>query len=73
MRKYLSAKISNKKQKTRFYITDNHNQDFRKLIKQFRNQTFLCYKSKQAHDEPTEAYLLPTKQITKLMKTEKNV
>ena len=33
----LSTKRSNKKQKERFYITDITSQDFRKLLKKFKN------------------------------------
>ena len=51
----LRTKSSNKKQKTRFYITDITEKDFRKLIKFFDNSPYLDYKSKQFHNEPTES------------------
>ena len=34
-------KMSNKKQKARFSITDITNQDFRKLLKKFKNSPYL--------------------------------
>ena len=51
----LRTKISNKKQKARFEITDINNQDFRKLLKKFNNSKDLCHKSKQVHNEETES------------------
>ena len=47
----LRTKISNKKQKERFSITDIPNQDFRKLLKRFKNSSYLGYKSKQVDNE----------------------
>ena len=52
----LITKISNKKQNTRFSITDITNQDFRKLLNNFNISPYKGYKSKQVHNEPTEAY-----------------
>ena len=63
----LRTKRSNKKQKSRFAINDITNQDFRKLLRKFNNSPYLGLKSKQVHNEPTEAYLFLIKQITKLM------
>ena len=53
----LRTKRSNKKQKTRFSNIDINNQDVRKLLKKFNNSSYLDYKSKKVHNEPTEAYL----------------
>ena len=64
---YLRTKIPNNKQKSRFAITDITNQDFKTLLKKFKNSYYLGYKIKQVHNEPTEAYLFPIKQITKLL------
>ena len=50
-------KYSNKKQKARFSINEITNQYFIKLRKKFKNSPYLGYKSKQVHNEPTEAYL----------------
>ena len=47
---YLRTKIPNKKQKSRFAITDITKQYFRKLLKKFDNSPYLGYKSKQAHN-----------------------
>ena len=49
-------KKSNKKQKLMFSITDITNQDFRKLLKKFKNSPYLGYKIKQVHNEPTEDF-----------------
>ena len=62
------TKIPNKKEKERFAITDITKQDLRKLIKKFENSPYLDYKSKQVHNEPTEACFFLTKHITKLIK-----
>ena len=51
----LRTKTSNKKQKAKFAITDNTNQELRKLINMFNNFPFLGYKSKQFHDKPVES------------------
>ena len=65
----LRTKISNKKQKAGFDITDISNQDFRKFLKRFNNSPYICYKSKQVHNEPIKSYLFLIKKITKLMKS----
>ena len=67
----LSTKRSNKKKKARFAMNDIFNQDFRIFLKRFKNSSYIGYKSKQVHKEPTEAYLLLTKHINKIMKTER--
>ena len=67
----LRTKRSNNKQKSGFSITDITNKDFRKLLNKFKNSPYLGYKNKQDYNEPTKAYILITKQITKLMKTER--
>ena len=54
----LSTKGSNKKQNAMFAITEITNQSFRKFLGKFKNSPYLGYKSKQDHNEPTEAYLL---------------
>ena len=51
---YLSSKKSNKKQSSRFAITDINNQYFSKLLKKFKNSPYLGLKTKQVHNEPTE-------------------
>ena len=68
----LCIKRSNKKQKASFYITDITNQDFRQLLKNFDNSLYVGYKSKQVHNEPTQAYFFLIKQITNLMKSERH-
>ena len=42
----LITKSSNKKQKSRFDITEINNQDFSKLLNKFRNPPYLSYKIK---------------------------
>ena len=69
----LRTKMSNKKQRERFAIIDITKQDFRKLLNCFEHSPYIGYKSKHVYNEPTEAYLFLIKQITKLMKNEKNV
>ena len=49
------TKRPNKKQKARFSITVITNQYFRKVLKNFYNSPYIGYKSKQVHNEPTEA------------------
>ena len=56
-----------------FVITDITTQDNRKFLKNFKNLPYLDYKSKQVHNEPTEAYLFLIKHITKLMKSDRRV
>ena len=65
----LRTKRSNKKQKDRFSITDINIQDFRKFINNFNNLPYLGNKSKEVHNEPTQAYLFLTNQITNLIKS----
>ena len=69
----LRTKRSNKKQKARFSITDITKQELRKLLKKFNDSPYLGNKSKKVNIEPTEAYLFITKQITKLMKSKRQV
>ena len=69
----ISNKNSNKKQKEMFAITDITTQDNRKFLKNLKNLPYLDYKSKQVHNEPTEAYLFLIKHITKLMKSDRRV
>ena len=54
-------------------MTEITNKDFRKLLKKFKNSPYLGYKSKQVHNEPTGDYLFPIKNITKLMKSKRNI
>ena len=63
----------NKKQNTRIAITGITNQDIGKLINNFDNSPYTGYKSKQVHSEPTEAYFLLVKPITKLVKIDRCV
>ena len=53
---YIMTKRSTNKQKARFAITDITNQDFRKLLKKFKDSPYLGYKSKQVHNGITEDY-----------------
>ena len=69
----LSTKRPNIKQKARFAITDINNQDLRNFLRKFKNSIYLGYKEKQVHNEPTEAYLLPIKQINKPIKINNNI
>ena len=46
----LITKRSNKKQKARFDINEINNQDFRKLLRNFKNPTYLGYKSRQVNN-----------------------
>ena len=64
----LRTKIPNKKQKTRFAITDITNQDFSKFLNKVKNSPCLGYKRKHVHNEPTEAHFFLIKQISKVMK-----
>ena len=52
----LRNKIPNIVQKARCAITDINIQDFRKLLKSFRNSLYLSYKNKQVHNDPIEDY-----------------
>ena len=69
----LRTKRSNKKQKSTFTITEITNYDFRKMLNKFKSLTYLRYKSKPVHGEPTETRLLIIKNITKLMKIERHI
>ena len=51
----ISTKRSNRKQKARFTITAITRQYLSKLLKKFEKSPYLGYKSKQVHNEPTEA------------------
>ena len=75
LNKYLdiSTKGPKKKQNTRFAITENNNQDFRKLLNKFNNTPYLGYKSKQTDIEPTEAYFFLIKDITEIIKSKRHV
>ena len=69
-----SRKInSKKKQNVRFAITYITKQDFRKFNQKFYNSTYLGCKSKQVNNEQTQAYFLPIKHITKLIKYKRHV
>ena len=69
----LRTKIPNKKKRSRFTITEITNQDFSKLLNKFKNSPYISYKSKQVHNEPTEAYFFIIIKITKQMKIKRNV
>ena len=43
------------------------------MLKRFNNLSYLGLKSKQFHNELMEAYLFPIKNITKLMKSKRQV
>ena len=53
----LITKRSNRKQKASFSITNINNQDFRKLLKNFKNSPYLGFKSKQFHNELAALWL----------------
>ena len=65
----LSTKIPNKKQYAMFVITRITDQYFRKLLKEIKNIPDLGYKSKQAHNKPTEAYLFLITQSSMIIKS----
>ena len=67
------TKSKNKKQKASTAISDIPNQYFRKLFKKCKNLPYLGYKKKQVHNEPTESYFFPIKDILKLVKIKKYV
>ena len=69
----IRTKSSNKKEKTGFVITEVTNQDFRKFLKKFKNSSYLGYKSKQVHNEVTEAYFFLITYITKLIISKRHV
>ena len=69
----LRTKRKNNKQKARFTITDINNQEFRKFLKKFRNSIYLCYESKQVHNETTEDYFFLIKHITKVIKSKRHI
>ena len=69
----LSAKILNKKQRTRTAITEITKQGFRKLLKKFIILTYLCYNNKHVHNEPTKDYLFIIKHISKKIKIKNHV
>ena len=56
-----------------FAITDNTNQDLRKLLKKFNNPPYLGLKSEQVHNESTEDYFLLITQITSIFKIRRHV
>ena len=51
----LITKSSNNKKKKKFAITEITNQDLSNFLGKFKNSTYLVYKSKQVHNEPTES------------------
>ena len=57
----------------KFAITEITKHDFSKLLNNFYNSPYLCYKSKQVQNELTEAYFFLIKHINTLMKTETHV
>ena len=67
----LRIKMPNKKQKSMISITEITNQDFRKLIKEFRNSPYLGYNRKHVHNELTEAYVFLINHIFKPIKIKK--
>ena len=58
---YIRTKGKNKKENSGFVVTDVTNHNFRKSLKNFMNSPHLGFKSKQFHNEPTEAYFFPIK------------
>ena len=67
------TKRSNKKQKSRFGITDINKQDLRKFLKKFKNSYYQGYNSKQVHNELTGDEFFLIKQITNLIKTKRHI
>ena len=63
----IRTNMSNKKQNSRFAITDTADQDFRKFLKRFKNPTYIGNKIKKFHNEPTEACFFLIKYITNIM------
>ena len=63
----------NKKQKARIAITDITNQYFRTLLREFKTFTLSRFKNKWVYNVPTDAYLLLSNQISKLIKIKKHV
>ena len=57
MTTYLNLRIKrpNNKQNARTAITSIINQYFRKFLKEFKNSTYMGYKKKQVHNEPTKS------------------
>ena len=68
----LRNKLPKKKQKSGYNITDITNQDFRKLLNNFKNSPYLGCKSNHVNNEPNEAYLFLIKYITKLMEIKRH-
>ena len=69
----IRTKRTNKKQKARNSITNINNQYFRQFLRKIRNLTYLSYKMKQVHNEPTEAYLFLLKQAYRIIKINKHI
>ena len=69
----IRTKRSNKKQNSRFSITDINNQDSRNLLKKFDNSPYLGWKIKQVYNESTETYFFLIKHINELTKSKKHV
>ena len=63
----------NKKQKARIAITDITNQYFRTLLREFKTFTLSRFKNKGVYNVPTDAYLLLSNHISKLIKIKKHV
>ena len=65
-----NGQIKNKK--ASFSITEITNQYFSKFLKTFNNSPYLCYKSKQVHNESTGVYFLLIKHITKIIQRKRH-
>ena len=59
--------------KARFSTTDITNHYLRKCLKKFNNSPDLVYKSKQVHNEPTDAYFFLIKHISKRIKIKRHI
>ena len=59
----LGTKRSKNKKKEMFAISKITNQDISNFLNNFKNSPYLRYKSKQVHNEPTEAYFFLIKHI----------
>ena len=69
----LRTGITNKKQKSSTSITAITHQDFRKLLKKFKNLPHLVYMKKQVQKESTEDNLFTIKQIFELLKSKNHI
>ena len=53
---WISVPNVQKDKNARFAISDISKHDFSNFFNKFKNSPYICYKIKQVHNEPTEAY-----------------